>query len=121
MVPYQGANPAMIDTIQTLADRLAEALHGNPTTIQTPHGLVILAAQPATQAAEPTPPQPVAAPATVEPPKADPITPTELRALARQAAAKVGADKVRETLGKSIIELKPSEVNAVAARLRALL
>jgi hypothetical protein len=115
----------MNDTIQTLAERLAEALHGNTTTIQTPMGLIILAPLPGSS------PAPVVAtpPPVVEPPKAKPveapmaeaITPSALRDLARQAAAKVGADQVRAALGKPILEIKPSEAVAVAARLRALL
>jgi len=108
----------MNDTIQTLAERLAEALHGNTTTIQTPMGLIILAPLPGSSQ-----------PPVVEPPKAKPveapmaeaITPSALRDLARQAAAKVGADQVRAALGKPILEIKPSEAVAVAARLRALL
>jgi hypothetical protein len=101
----------MDDTIQTLAERLAEALHGNTTTITTPHGLIILAPLPGSR------PAPVA----VEPPKVEAVTPSALRDLARQAAAKIGADQVRAILGKPIIEIRPSEAAAIAAKLKAVL
>lgn len=119
-----------IDQIQTLADRLAEALHGAPTTISTPHGLVIIAAAPGAVAPA-LPPvvseacpsvAPVVPPAAPAPQAEDEIiNSSTLRDLARKAAQKIGADKVRSILGKSCAEMTLPEAVAATKALRKAL
>jgi hypothetical protein len=115
--------------LHDIAARLAEACAGNPSAFRF-HDVIVAVIplpadtgfDPAVLEAQTAPTAPhtktEAAPPAPVPPTA---TPAEVRTLARQAAAKHGADAVRSKLGKGVGEMSESELTAAASALRGML